>query len=143
MCEYAHSMGNNTGNLKEYWETIRRYKRLCGGFIWDWVDQGIKRRTENGEEWWAYGGDFDDEPNDGNFCINGLVWPDRKPHPAMWECKKIFQPVEAEAVDLEKGKIRILNLDYKQSGLGGGSCGPDTLPKYLIKPQPVRFKVRL
>jgi len=109
MCEYAHSMGNSTGNLKEYWETIRRYKRLCGGFIWDWVDQGIKRRTENGEEWWAYGGDFNDKPNDGNFCINGLVWPDRKPHPAMWECKKIFQPVEAEAVDLEKGKIRILN----------------------------------
>jgi len=109
MCEYAHSMGNSTGNLKEYWETIYKYERLRGGFIWDWVDQGILRKTEDGEEWWAYGGDFGDVPNDGNFCINGLVWPDRKPHPAMWECKKIFQPVEAEAVDLNVGKVRIIN----------------------------------
>jgi beta-galactosidase len=109
MCEYAHSMGNSTGNLKEYWETIRKYRRLCGGFIWDWVDQGLKRVTEDGREWWAYGGDFGDEPNDGNFCINGLVWPDRKPHPAIWECKKIQQPVEAEAVDLTKGIVRIVN----------------------------------
>jgi beta-galactosidase/beta-glucuronidase len=109
MCEYAHSMGNSTGNLKEYWEIIRKYKRLCGGFIWDWVDQGLKRVTEDGQEWWAYGGDFGDKPNDGNFCINGLVWPDRKPHPAMWECKKIQQPIEAEAVDISNGTIRILN----------------------------------
>ncbi|MEM1543809.1 MAG: glycoside hydrolase family 2 TIM barrel-domain containing protein [Candidatus Bathyarchaeia archaeon] len=109
MCEYAHSMGNSTGNLKEYWEVIRKYRRLCGGFIWDWVDQGLKKRAENGVEYWAYGGDFGDEPNDGNFCINGLVWPNRVPHPAMWECKKIQQPVEAEAVDLSRGLIRILN----------------------------------
>ena len=109
ICEYAHSMGNSTGNLKEYWETIRKYKRLRGGFIWDWVDQGIRRKTDEGEEWWAYGGDFGDEPNDLNFCINGLIWPDRKPHPAMWECKKIFQPVEVEAVDLCAGKVKIIN----------------------------------
>ena len=109
MCEYAHSMGNSTGNLKEYWELIHKYKRLCGGFIWDWVDQGLKRRTEDGREYWAYGGDFGDEPNDGNFCINGLVWPNREPQPAMWECKKIQQPVDVEAVDLANGKIRILN----------------------------------
>lgn len=118
MCEYAHSMGNSTGNLKEYWETIRKYNRLCGGFIWDWVDQGIKRETDEGEEWWAYGGDFGDEPNDLNFCINGLVWPDRKPHPAMWECKKIFQPVEVEAVDLCAGKVKIINR-YDFSDLSG------------------------
>ncbi|MCS7119814.1 MAG: glycoside hydrolase family 2 TIM barrel-domain containing protein [Nitrososphaerota archaeon] len=109
MVEYAHSMGNSTGNLKEYWETIRKYKRLRGGFIWDWVDQGLKKRTEDGVEWWAYGGDFGDTPNDGNFCINGLVWPDRKPHPGMWECKKIFQPVEAEPIDLLNGKVKIIN----------------------------------
>jgi len=109
MCEYAHSMGNSTGNLKEYWETISKYKRLCGGFIWDWVDQGIRRKTDEGVEWWAYGGDFGDEPNDLNFCINGLIWPDRTPHPAMWECKKIFQPVEVEAVDLKAGKVKIVN----------------------------------
>ncbi|MEM3715857.1 MAG: glycoside hydrolase family 2 TIM barrel-domain containing protein [Candidatus Bathyarchaeia archaeon] len=109
MCEYAHSMGNSTGNLKEYWDIIRKYKRLCGGFIWDWVDQGLKKRTEDGVEYWAYGGDFGDEPNDGNFCINGLVWPNRVPHPAIWECKKIQQPVETEPVDLSKGLVRILN----------------------------------
>ena len=109
MSEYAHSMGNSTGNLKEYWETIRSHKRLCGGFIWDWVDQGLERRTENGKKWWAYGGDFGDEPNDGNFCINGLVWPDRKPHPAMWECKKTFQPVKIEPVDLGAGKFEVTN----------------------------------
>ena len=109
MCEYAHSMGNSTGNLKEYWDVIRKYKRICGGFIWDWVDQGLKRVTEDGREWWAYGGDFGDQPNDGNFCINGLIWPNREPQPAMWECKKIQQPVEAEAIDLSKGVIRIIN----------------------------------
>ncbi|RJS87969.1 DUF4981 domain-containing protein [Candidatus Bathyarchaeota archaeon] len=109
MCEYAHSMGNSTGNLKEYWEIIHKYKRLCGGFIWDWVDQGLKRKTEDGREYWAYGGDFGDEPNDGNFCINALLWPNREPQPAMWECKKIQQPVDVEAVDLSNGIIRVLN----------------------------------
>lgn len=118
MCEYAHSMGNSTGNLEEYWETVYKYERLRGGFIWDWVDQGILRKTEDGEEWWAYGGDFGDVPNDRNFCINGLVWPNRKPHPAMWECKKIHQPVKAEAVDPKTGKVRITNR-YDFSDLGG------------------------
>lgn len=118
MCEYAHSMGNSTGNLKEYWETILSHKRLCGGFIWDWVDQGIERKTEAGKRYWAYGGDFGDVPNDGNFCINGLVWPDRTPHPAMWECKKIFQPIKIEPVDLNSGKIEIIN-EYDFSNLSG------------------------
>ena len=117
MCEYTHSMGNSTGNLKEYWETIHAHKRLCGGFIWDWVDQGLERKTQDGKKWWAYGGDFGDEPNDGNFCINGLIWPDRKPHPAMWECKKVFQPVDVEAVDLSAGKVKIVN-NYDFSDLG-------------------------
>ncbi|MEM2885363.1 MAG: glycoside hydrolase family 2 TIM barrel-domain containing protein, partial [Thermoproteota archaeon] len=118
MCEYAHSMGNSTGNLAEYWEAIRKHERLCGGFIWDWVDQGLLRKTADGREWWAYGGDFGDEPNDLNFCINGLVWPDRKPHPAMWECKKIFQPVEVEPVDPLNGVFRIHNK-YDFSDLSG------------------------
>ena len=109
MCEYAHSMGNSTGNLKEYWEIIRSFKHICGGFIWDWVDQGILKE-EDGVKYWAYGGDFGDQPDSpGNFCINGLVWPDRTPQPAMWECKKVFQPVEAEPVDLERGEVRIFN----------------------------------
>jgi beta-galactosidase/beta-glucuronidase len=131
MCEYAHSMGNSTGNLKEYWETISKYKRLCGGFIWDWVDQGIRRKTDEGVEWWAYGGDFGDKPNDLNFCINGLIWPDRTPHPAMWECKKIFQPLEVEAVDLKAGKIRIVNrydfADLSQLEIFWQLCADDEI----------------
>jgi beta-galactosidase len=109
MCEYAHSMGNSTGNLKEYWDAIRAYRRLQGGFIWDWVDQGIRKTTEDGKEYWAYGGDFGDEINDQTFCINGLIWPDRTPHPAMWEYKKVLQPVQVEAIDLAAGKLRVIN----------------------------------
>ncbi|MBE0697274.1 MAG: DUF4981 domain-containing protein, partial [Anaerolineaceae bacterium] len=108
MCEYAHSMGNSTGNLKEYWDAVRTYPRLSGGFIWDWVDQGIERETD-GAKWYAYGGDFGDFPNDGPFCCNGLVGPDRTPHPGIYEHKKVVEPVMAEALDLPSGKIRITN----------------------------------
>jgi beta-galactosidase len=80
MCEYAHSMGNGTGNLKEYWDAIEQNHGLQGGFIWDWVDQGLHRVDEQGREYWAYGGDFGDTINDMDFCINGLIWPDRTPH---------------------------------------------------------------
>jgi beta-galactosidase len=109
MCEYAHAMGNSPGGLKEYWEAIERYPRLQGGFVWDWVDQGLLRVTDEGKEWFAYGGDFGDEPNDGNFCINGLVGPDRMPHPGLWELKKMHEPVSVEAVDLAAGRLRISN----------------------------------
>jgi beta-galactosidase/beta-glucuronidase len=109
MCEYAHSMGNATGNLKEYWEAIERYPRLQGGFIWDWVDQGFQRATYDGRIWFAYGGDFGDEPNDGAFCLNGLVSADRQPHPALWEYKKWLEPVRVELLDLQAGRIRIHN----------------------------------
>ena len=109
MCEYAHSMGNSTGNLKEYWEAVRRYPRLQGGFIWDWIDQGLRQRTPEGVEWFAYGGDFGDEPNDANFCINGLIGPDRKPHPALIEYKKILQPVVVEPEDLNLLLVRVTN----------------------------------
>lgn len=110
ICEYAHSMGNSTGNLVEYWEVFNKYPRIVGGFIWDWIDQGLKRVTEDGEEWWAYGGDFGDEINDGPFCINGLIWPDRTPHPAMWECRKVFQPIKIELLDQEEMMMRVTNL---------------------------------
>jgi beta-galactosidase/beta-glucuronidase len=109
MCEYAHSMGNSTGNLKEYWQAIRKYHGLQGGFIWDWVDQGLLKSDDQGNSYWAYGGDFGDTINDANFCINGLIWPDRTPHPAMYEAKKIFQPVAIEAVDLLAGQVEISN----------------------------------
>ena len=100
MCEYAHSMGNSTGNLKEYWDAVETYPRFQGGFIWDWMDQGIRQVTEDGEQWFAYGGDFCDEPHDGSFCINGIIAADQEPHPGLWEHKKIVQPVRIEPVDL-------------------------------------------
>jgi beta-galactosidase/beta-glucuronidase len=109
MCEYAHSMGNSPGNLKEYWEVIEKYPRLRGGFIWDWVDQGIRRFTENGEEWFAYGGDYGDEPSSFSFCLNGVIFPDRRVKPAMWEVKKVYQPIKIEAADLKKGQVQITN----------------------------------
>ncbi|MBN2472125.1 MAG: DUF4981 domain-containing protein [Anaerolineae bacterium] len=112
MCEYAHSMGNSTGNLKEYWETIEEHHGLQGGFIWDWIDQGLLKTDAQGVQYWGYGGDFGDTINDVNFCINGLIWPDRTPHPAMWECRKLFQPVRVEALDLTTGVIRITNQRY-------------------------------
>ncbi|MGC9520289.1 MAG: glycoside hydrolase family 2 TIM barrel-domain containing protein [Anaerolineae bacterium] len=109
LCEYAHAMGNSPGNLKEYWETIERYPRARGAFIWDWVDQGLRRTTEDGEEWFAYGGDYGDEPNDGSFCINGLIFPDRKIQPTMWEVKKVYQPVQVTPVDLAAGEVEVVN----------------------------------
>ena len=109
LCEYAHAMGNGPGALKEYWEAFRKYPRLLGGCVWEWTDHGIRRHTPEGQEWFAYGGDFGDEPNDGNFCIDGLIWPDRIPHPALIELKKMLEPVAVEAVDLCAGTVRIIN----------------------------------
>ncbi|MBN2862798.1 MAG: DUF4981 domain-containing protein [Bacteroidales bacterium] len=111
MCEYAHAMGNSTGNLQNYWDVIEKYPKLQGAFVWDWVDQGILQTDKNGEKYWAYGGDFGEEgvPSDGNFCINGLVWPDRTPKPGLSEVKKVYQYVGIEPVDLKTGLIRIRN----------------------------------
>ncbi len=109
MCEYAHSMGNSTGNLKEYWDAIHQYKRLQGGFIWDWMDQGLRRFTAEGTEWFAYGGDFGDTPNDRNFCFNGLLGPTQTPHPGLWEYKKILQPVRVTALDPAAGTFTVHN----------------------------------
>ncbi len=112
MCEYAHAMGNGPGNLKEYWEAIRLYPRLMGGCVWEWVDHSVRQFTPEGVEWFAYGGDFGDVPNDGNFCVDGLNFPNRTPYPSLIEYKKILEPVEVQAVDLQTGKIRIHNRYY-------------------------------
>jgi beta-galactosidase len=109
LVEYAHSMGNSDGNLPEYWSTIEAHRQLQGGFIWDWVDQGIRRRGANGKEFWAYGGDFGDFPNDDNFCTNGLVLPDRTPHPTLAEVKKVYQYIKVEPVDLKTGRVMVRN----------------------------------
>lgn len=115
MCEYAHAMGNGPGNLKEYWETIRQYPRLIGGCVWEWADHGIRRRTPEGREWFAYGGDFGDQPNDGNFCIDGMIFSDRRPHPCLLEYKKVIQPLAVESLDSVKGKFKISNRHDFQS----------------------------
>src|SRR5205823_5254069 len=84
MCEYSHAMGNSNGCLAEYWDAIESTPGLQGGFIWEWWDHGLiqVQQLPDGRTRWAYGGDFGDEPNDGNFCLDGLVWPDRRPKPA-------------------------------------------------------------
>lgn len=109
LCEYAHAMGNGPGALREYWEVIRSHPRLMGGCVWEWADHSIRMRTEQGQEWWAYGGDFGDEPNDGNFCCDGLCWPDRTPYPSLIEYKKVLEPVLVEPLDLAAGRVRIAN----------------------------------
>jgi beta-galactosidase len=111
LCEYAHSMGNSTGNLQDYWDVIEKYPRLQGGFIWDWVDQGILVTDPEGEKYWAYGGDFGPEgiKSDGNFCINGITWPDRTGKPGLNEVKKVYQYIGFEPVKLDKGLVRIKN----------------------------------
>ncbi len=109
LCEYAHAMGNGPGGLKEYWDAFYQYKRLQGGFVWEWIDHGIRQYTSDGKEFYAYGGDFGDEPNNSNFVIDGLVMPDRTPSPGLAEFKKVIEPVKVEEIDLQRGKIRVFN----------------------------------
>ncbi|MBB3187361.1 glycoside hydrolase family 2 TIM barrel-domain containing protein [Microbacter margulisiae] len=115
MCEYDHSMGNSTGGLTAYWNLIYHYKNLIGGCIWDWVDQGLYKKDAHGKMFWAYGGDYGDVPNDGNFNINGFVNPDRTPHPAYYEIKHVYQYVTFAAEDLNKGLIMLHNQYYHTS----------------------------
>ncbi len=115
-CEYAHSMGNSTGNLQDYWDLIEAHDQLQGGFIWDWVDQGMAAETEDGRFYWAFGGDYGpaDVPSDSNFCMNGLVFPDRTVQPALEEVKKVYQYIAFEPVPFRSNRIRIKNkYDFK------------------------------
>lgn len=114
MCEYAHSMGNSTGGMSDYWNVIRAYPGLLGGHIWDWIDQGILRTDADGNRYWAYGGDFEKptDHNDGNFLINGIVWPDRTPKPAMTACKYVFQPIDIKADDLTACRFDVINRNF-------------------------------
>lgn len=107
--EYCHSMGNSTGNFQDYWDVINKYPQLQGGFIWDWVDQGLWKTNDKGERFYAYGGDYGTNmPSDGNFLINGIVFPDRTPHPALNEVKKAHEWVKFVPLSLTQNKIRIL-----------------------------------
>ncbi|MEX2682047.1 MAG: glycoside hydrolase family 2 TIM barrel-domain containing protein [Candidatus Sigynarchaeota archaeon] len=109
MCEYSHSMGNAQGSFLKFIEIFHKYPQIIGGCIWDFVDQGLRKKDENGREFWAYGGDFGDVPNDKDFCINGLVGPDRTLHPHVYEVKYGYQPVVFKTVDAAAGKFTITN----------------------------------
>jgi beta-galactosidase len=109
LCEYSHAMGNGPGDLKDYWDVMYKYPKLMGGCVWEWCDHGIATQTAEGVPYFAYGGNFGDKPNDGNFCIDGLVSPDRKPHAGLLELKKVIAPVLIEAEDLAKGQLKLTN----------------------------------
>ncbi len=111
-CEYAHAMGNSLGNLQDYWDVIESYPSMQGGFIWDWVDQGILTQNEAGENYWAYGGDLGGAhlQNDNNFCLNGIVNPDRTAHPTLFEAKKVYQYIKFKASNIDLGEIEIKNM---------------------------------
>ncbi|MCD4734655.1 MAG: DUF4981 domain-containing protein [Bacteroidales bacterium] len=146
MCEYSHAMGNSNGNLQDYWDVIEKYPLLQGGSIWDWVDQGILQVDGNGTEFYAYGGDFGPKgtPDDGNFCLNGLVSPDRSPHPGLIEVKKVYQNIGFELADTTRETIRITNkydfitsefIDYKFQLLEDGVLVQrGTYGKFILEP---------
>lgn len=120
--EYAHAMGNSTGNFQQYWDVMEAEPWAHGGFIWDWVDQGIRRKGPYGRDLWAYGGDFGDQPNDDNFNTNGLVLPDRTPHPGLTEVKKSYASIKTEGIDLSTGRVRVHNrYNFKTLGFVHGS----------------------
>ena len=110
-CEYAHAMGNSVGNLQDYWDVIEKYDVLQGGFIWDWVDQGLLTKNKEGTPFYAFGGDFGagDLQNDNNFCLNGLVNPDRSAHPALYEVKKVYQYIKFTSENPESGAVTLTN----------------------------------
>ncbi|MET0773483.1 MAG: glycoside hydrolase family 2 TIM barrel-domain containing protein, partial [Candidatus Limnocylindrales bacterium] len=115
MCEYSHAMGNSNGTLAEYWEAIESTPGLQGGFIWEFRDHGLLQRLPDGRTRWAYGGDFGDTPNDGDFCVDGLTWPDRTPKPAMWEHHAIATPVRIAlggAARVGQGVVELENLRW-------------------------------
>lgn len=107
LCEYAHAMGNSFGGFDRYWQAFRQFPRLQGGFVWDWVDQSLTRLDENGERFQAYGGDFGDTPNDRQFCMNGLVFADRTPHPALFEAQRAQQFFQFELTCTAPLTVRI------------------------------------
>ena len=91
LCEYCHAMGNGPGDLEDYHEVFHSHERYCGGFVWEWCDHGFSLgKTEDGKEKYGYGGDFGERHNDGNFCMDGLVYPDRRPHTGLLELKQVY-----------------------------------------------------
>ena len=112
MCEYSHAMGNSNGTLAEYWQAIHSLPALQGGFIWEMWDHGLDQRLEDGSIRSAYGGDFGEAKHDGNFCCDGMFFPDRSPKPALSEFKYIASPIEIKAKNLKSGRFEIFNKNF-------------------------------
>ncbi len=107
LCEYAHAMGNGPGGLREYWDAFWQYDRLLGGCVWEWLDHGIRATTADGRSYFGYGGDFGDQPNDGSYVCDGLLFPDRTPSPGLLEYKKVLEPIHAEIINISNGVARL------------------------------------
>jgi beta-galactosidase len=150
LCEYSHAMGNSNGSLADYWDAFEKYPGLQGGFIWEWIDHGIRQKTADGQDYWAYGGDFGDTPNDLNFVCDGLVWPDRTPHPGLFEFKHLAQPVKA--LRFRGGILEVKNKqDFATPAwlrgewevkVSGKSVAKGVLPALKAAPQKIE-KIRL
>ncbi len=114
MCEYCHAMGNGPGDLEDYFQVVESYDGACGGFMWEWCDHAIDMgKTINGKKMYAYGGDHNEHPHDGNFCMDGLVYPDRTPHTGLLEFKNVYRPARVTAFDQEKKEITLKNyMDF-------------------------------
>lgn len=144
ICEYLHAMGNACGNLQEYWDVIEKYPRLTGACVWDWIDQGLAEVDSEGTRYYTYGGDYGDKPNSGNFCINGLIFPDRTASPKLDEIKKVYQYFDVKPVDLLKGKVEFFNkysfTDLNEFTIAyqltedGKVIYANTLPDITVKP---------
>ena len=144
LSEYAHAMGNSVGNLADYWTSIRDNDQLQGGFIWDWVDQGLSLAAEGGELYWGYGDDFGGADGAGNFSVNGLVSPNRQLNPHAWEVRKVYQPIETTLADAEEGIIAIRNRhdfrnldglvgDWRVTAYGGPGSEPAVVARGRIE----------
>ncbi len=152
LCEYSHAMGNSNGSIKEYWDAFYKYRGLQGGYIWDWVDQGILKHDDKGRAFFAYGGDFGDTPNDNDFCCNGMVNADRTPKPQMYEFKKLVQPILMKPLNIAKGEVELINMDFFRNTdwltaswrleVDGKTIAKGDLPRLNLKPQEFRaFKI--
>lgn len=149
MCEYSHAMGNSSGNFKTYWDIVASSKQMQGGFIWDWVDQGLKTKTTDGRTFWAYGGDLGGYhlQNDENFCANGLVAADRTPHPGLYEVKRYYQPINFKVKDAALGIVTVkndfafTNLDQYAFAWGiSNNGGPGELHTFSVELAPGKEK---
>jgi beta-galactosidase len=120
--EYAHSMGNAVGNLQDYWDAIESTNFFCGGAIWDWIDQSMMNYTKDGQRYLAYGGDFGDTPNDGQFVMNGIIFGNMEPKPQYYEVKKVYQNIAVQWDCAEHNGLNIINKNYYTDDLEGYDC---------------------